>query len=655
MVTLFGPVNYLKVSEMTKNTDKAIGMDRPITRRDLLQGVAVATASIAVPSLSTESKHSAQTTASKTNNSAYPPVLDGLRGNHQGSFEVSHGLARYGKTDWGEVSDTDEPYDLIIVGAGISGLSAAHFYLASHPDARILILDNHDDFGGHAKRNEFNVNGHKMLGYGGAQTMQEPSGYSDIVKGLLNDLEIDLNIFERAFDQEFYRRHQLTGGIYFDRKRWGKDTVINYDLSNLNSYIPLDESIGSAQNAVDAMPLSAAAKRQLLYLLENKEDLISDITDRWKYLGSISYREFLSKHVGISEPDVFAVLQDLAGDSGVGIDTINAGSALWYAGLPGWDSAGLPPSEEEEAYIHHFPDGNASVARQLVRRLIPAVAPGRSMKSLVMANFDYSKLDQHESPIKIRLSSTVVKVNMQTTASDQQTVTVHYVRHGRCYAVTSAHCVLACNNSIIPYLCPQLPEKQKEALAYQVKSPILYTTVALTNWRAWKKLGIGAVACPTSYHINAMIDFPVSFGDYQFPSDPDEPIVVHMERFPHPTNSGLTVREQYRQGRRELLNTPFETIERNVRLQLQGLLGAGGFDAASDIAAITVNRWAHGYAYYYNDIDDETYDEDEDERYPHMIARKPFGPITIANADSAANAMMEAAIEQAYRAVNELG
>jgi spermidine dehydrogenase len=183
----------------------------------------------------------------------------------------------------------------------------------------------------------------------------------------------------------------------------------------------------------------------------------------------------------------------------------------------------------------------------------------------------------------------------------------------------------------------------------------LYTNVALTNWRAWKNLGIGAVACPTSYHVNAMIDFPVSYGDYRFASNPDEPVVVHMERFPHLSNAGLTVREQYRQGRRELLSTPFETIERNVRLQLQGLLGAGGFDAAKDIAGITVNRWAHGYAYYYNAFDDETYEDDNDERYPHMIARKPFGPITIANADSAANAMLESAVEQAHRAVHELG
>ncbi|MBT3619016.1 MAG: NAD(P)/FAD-dependent oxidoreductase [Porticoccaceae bacterium] len=634
-------------------TDKSLGMNRPITRRDLLQGVALASTSLAMSPFS--AAEAAEPSTQKRQSPAYPPALDGLRGNHQGSFEVSHGLARYGQTDWGNTSSVDDVYDLVIVGAGISGLSAAHFYAGKYPDARILILDNHDDFGGHAKRNEFEVNGRKILGYGGAQTMQEPSGYSDIVKGLLKDLDIDVSVFDTAYDQHFYRRNKLAGAVYFDRKRWGKDTLVNYDLSDLKSYIPLNDSTNSAKNAVDKMPISAVAKQQMLFLLENEKDLIPDVADRWEYLRTISYREFLVKYVGITEPDVFAVLQDLAGDSGVGIESINAGSALWYGGLPGWNSAGLPPPEPEEAYIHHFPDGNASVARQLVRRMVPAVAPGRSMDSLITATFDYSKLDQNDTPVKIRLNSTVVNVERNLSKASQEVVTVRYVRHGKSYAVTSHACVLACNNSMIPYLCPQLPKTQKEALASQVKSPILYTTVALTNWRAWKNLGIGAVVCPTSYHINAMIDFPVSYGDYRFASNPDEPIVVHMERFPHLSNAGLTVREQYRQGRRELLSTPFETIERNVRLQLQGLLGAGGFDAAKDIAGITVNRWAHGYAYYYNAFDDETYEDDNDERYPHMIARKPFGPITIANADSAANAMLESAVEQAHRAVTELG
>lgn len=128
-----------------------------------------------------------------------------------------------------------------------------------------------------------------------------------------------------------------------------------------------------------------------------------------------------------------------------------------------------------------------------------------------------------------------------------------------------------------------------------------------------------------------------------------------MERFPHVNNQGMNSQEQHRRGQQELLSTPFETIERNVRTQLTSMLGSAGFDPARDIMGITVNRWAHGYAYFYNPLFDEVYEDDDDERYPHMIAQKPFGRITIANADAAAKPNIEGAVEQGYRAVHELG
>jgi spermidine dehydrogenase len=234
-------------------------------------------------------------------------------------------------------------------------------------------------------------------------------------------------------------------------------------------------------------------------------------------------------------------------------------------------------------------------------------------------------------------------------------VRISYVRGGHAYRVQARSCVLACYNMMIPHLCPELPAPQREALALQVKSPILYTSVALRNWQAWKKLGIGAAVAPTGYHINAMLDFPVSLGGYRFSNGPDAPIVVHMERFPHRSNMGLTPRDQHRLGRYELLSTPFETLERNVRGQLASMLSAGGFDPARDIEGITVNRWAHGYARWYNPLFDPYYYEDrDDERYPHVQARKRFGRIAIANSDAGASAMLESAVVQGHRAVAEL-
>ncbi|MFT5484194.1 MAG: spermidine dehydrogenase [Halieaceae bacterium] len=637
----------------SKPSDRNLGMNQPISRRDMLHGMGAITAGSLLPdTLLAEQLREAQ------NGSVYPPILSGIRGNHAGSFEVAHQLGRAGRTDWGKVQHPDPgAYDLVVVGGGISGLSSAHFFRKENPNARILILDNHDDFGGHAKRNEFEADGRTVIGYGGSQTLSAPSGFSDIVNELLDDLGVDTKRFEKAYDQGFYKRHGLGAGIHFNKEAWGVDRTVPFGLGFFQDYLAMAKSPLTAEEAVEKIPISDAARRELLHLLTTDEDQIPHIHGeaKWDYLSSISYREFLSRHLGITEPEVFALLQDLPIDLGVGIEAAPASMVLDYIGMPGWDAAGLPEyDEDDEPYIHHFPDGNASIARLLVRSMIPSVAPGSTMEDVVTAQFDYARLDQPNAPVRVRLNSTVTLVEHVGDALSATQVSVSYVRDGQAYRVMARGCVLACNNSIIPYLCPTLPTSQREALANQVKSPILYTNVLLRNWQAWKKMGIGAILSPGSYHITANLDFPVSLGDYTFSGGPDEPIVVHMERFPHVNNQGLSKQEQFRLGRQELLSTPFATIEREVRAQLLSMLGEAGFDPARDITSITVNRWAHGYAYGYSPLFDTVYADRDDARYPHMRARKPFGRITIANADSAASAMLQAAVEQAHRAITEL-
>ena len=202
---------------------------------------------------------------------------------------------------------------------------------------------------------------------------------------------------------------------------------------------------------------------------------------------------------------------------------------------------------------------------------------------------------------------------------------------------------------MIPYLCPELPQKQREALSYLVKAPLVYTHVAISNWTSFKKLGIHQIVSPGSYHSFTMLDFPVSLGEYRFWSNPEEPIVLFMLRTP--SKRGLPKRDQHRAGRVELMSTPFASVERNIREQLGAMLGAAGFDPARDINAITVNRWAHGYAFEPDPLFDPKWKEEEK---PWVIGRKPFGRITIANSDSGAEPETDAAIDQAYRAVHEI-
>lgn len=653
-----------------KYSDKKLGMDRDISRRDFVHGVGVAGAGLLLSGqlAGCEERPASDTAAVRLSQpkGSYPPSLTGMRGNHDGAFDVAHALGREGRTDFGPVQDVDELYDLVIVGGGISGLSAAHFYRKKQPDARILILDNHDDFGGHAKRNEFTVDGRTLIAHGGSETMVEPSKYSAAVKSLLDDLGVDPQRFYSAYDQGFEETHGLKPATHFSNGKWGVNRLVPRVFGGWDE--TFGKSTRTLEEDVAAIPISLPAQEELRRLLTIDEDQIPHIPvdEKPSYLSRISYHEFVTKHLSITEPEVLELLSHFTQDIGLGIKDITAARALSYALMPGWNAAGLPPfSEEVEPYIHHFPDGNASIARLQVRSMIAGVADGESMEDIVTSSFDYSKLDQRESPVRIRLNSTAIKVEHEGDAHSATHVHTTYVQNGTAFRVKAKHCVLACYNAMIPHLCPELPQAQREALALQVKQPLLYTNVVLRNWSAWKKLGISRVYAPGAYHDRASLIDPVSLGDYQFSNNPDEPAVVIMYREgPRENRDGLTPREQFRMTRYEMLTTPFEDIERHIREQLQDLLGEAGFNAATDIAGITVNRWAHGYAYMPTPLHDEFYADvdydgafgsiDDDERWPHVRARKTFGRIAIANSDAAAWAMLQAAIEQAHRAVEEL-
>lgn len=644
-----------------KSSDRNLGMDRSISRRDLLLGMGASAASTFIPSQVFANE---MLRLEGVNGGYYPPKLTGLRGSHAGSFEVAHELAREGRRNWGAVSEPDtDLYDLVVVGAGVSGLSAAYFYRQENPEARILILDNHDDFGGHAKRNEMQAAGRTLLTHGGSELLEGPNYYNDIAKSLFQDLGINPKDLGDSYDMDFYKRNGLTGGIYFDRETFGADRTIPYPLVNslyYQGWIALVGGSLSVEEAVQQMPISAAAKREMIRLFTTRTNVIPQHTgSEADYLNSISYREFLSRHMDIREPEIYTIFENLPSDMCVGIEAVPAIEAFYW-GLPGVNatSQSIPNSafgpNPDKTSVYHFPDGNASVARMLVRSMIPDVAPGNTMEDLVLAPFNYSRLDRPDSRVRIRLQSTAVHVEHDGSANRSSRVGISYIRGGQANRVWSRHCILACYNQIIPHLCPELPGQQKEALATMVKSPILYTNVAVRNWEPWKKLGVGALQNLGSYFINSHLDYPVNFGGYNYPKDPEEPAIVHMVRFPHRSNAGLTPSEQKVAGRHELFSTSYETIERNVRRQLAGSLSGGGFDPARDIEAITVNRWAHAYINRANPLYDEIYEDRVDERYPFVRGRKPFGRVAIANSDSGSSSLIPVAIEQAHRAVSEL-
>jgi spermidine dehydrogenase len=630
-----------------------LGEDRPIPRRDFLQGVLVGAASaLSGPLLGAcAAEAMPEQRAAQDLPGYYPPLLTGMRGSHPGSFEAAHAL-RDGRTFEPDI-DTRESYDLVVVGAGISGLAAAHFFRARNKGAgRILILDNHDDFGGHAKRNEFHINGGMQLSNGGTLEIDSPRPYSAVSAGLLRDLGIDVAALSRQIEHpKFYSAQGLRHAAFFDRETFGADRLV-VGLGSL----PMRAVLADA-------PLTERARADIERIEEGSVDYLPGIASAEKKLrlSKISYRDYLRDLVK-ADPLAIAYYQPRSHDEwAVGIDAVSA-LDCWAFGLPGFRGLGLEggsiarmgytPSGYKDtggSATLHFPDGNATIARLLVRSLLPQAVPGVSALDVVSARVDYSRLDGPGSAVRLRLSSTVVGAAHVGDPGSAREVELKYVRSGRTYKVRARGCVLACWNMMIPYLVPELPEAQKAALHSLVKAPLVYTSVALRNWQAFHKLGVDRIYAPGSYHSTLVLNPKVDVGNYRSAVTPDAPMLLRMVRVP--CQPGLSEHEQNKAGRADLLATPFATFERNIRDQLARMLQHGGFDPATDIEAITVNRWPHGYAPEYNPLWDPELPPDQ---RANVAGRAPFGRMTIANSDSGGAAYTDSAIDQADRAVTEL-
>ncbi len=624
-----------------------------VTRRDFLNGIPLAIGGAVAGQSLPLSSALADGPAPQDGPGYDPPALTGLRGSHPGAFEAAHRL-RDGKFLFqaSEVRTTGEHYDLVVVGAGISGLTAAHFYRRQRPNARILVLDNHDDFGGHATRNEFPLGGRTELMNGGTLMIDSPRPYSAVADGLLQELGIDPVALAKACTHgDFYPSLGLRRGIFLDKETFGADKLI-----------VRKDGVAWEQLLANA-PLSPQVRRDIARIEEATIDYLPGMSSSEKktILANTSYRDFLL-HIVKADPGVVAFYQARThGEWGVGIDAVSA-LDVWAFNFPGFQGLNLEPgsaphtgytasgyAETGGSYRFHFPDGNASIARLLVRDLIPEAVPGATAEDIVTARIDYARLDRLESPVRVRLGSTVIHARNLGDTGDFDKAEVTYFRGGEAYTVRTGACVLACWNMMIPYLCPELPEKQKQALHYPVKIPLIYASVALRNWKPFTALGISSVHAPGSYFSSLSLNQTVDIGTYRSVRAADEPILLHMIRTP--CQPGLPERDQHRAGHYDILGTSFETFEHKIRDQLGRVLGPGGFDPRRDITAITVNRWPHGYAYEYNQLFDPEWPEDG---APHVIGRARFGRIAIANADAGAAAYTDSAIDQAYRAVQEL-
>ena len=508
-----------------------------------------------------------------------------------------------------------------------------------------------------------------LITNGGTQSISSPFDYSKEARGLMTAIGIEPQKLSAESNQLADRSlfAGLQNATFFDKETFGEDRLVigsaGGGRGNGKGRTKATEAAMTWTEWLAKTPLSAAVQKDIARLEEDKVDYMPGMTSDQKKdrLSRISYKDFLLNVVKV-DPGVIPYYQKRThGLYGVGIDAV-AALEVW-PGYPGFQGMNLEPGPHPRLsftaqgrhvpksgpYNYHFPDGNASVARALMRSLIPGIAPGTTAESVVTARFDYAKLDNYANQIRVRLSTTVLRTRHIGKPTAAKEVEIVYGREKQLYSVRAKSVVLACWNMMIPYVCEDLPAPQKEALKYGVKVPLCYIAVGLRNWQAFQKMGIRGASAPGMYTSGINLEAPTRIGDY-LPEihSPDDPVLARTGR--DPNKPGLPARDQQRAGHAELLATPFATFERNIRDQMVRILGPGGFDPARDIEAITVNRWPHGYAYEYNYLWDPEWKKGES---PCEIGRRQFGRISIANSDAAAAAYTDQAIDQAYRAVQE--
>jgi spermidine dehydrogenase len=375
-----------------KTSGCPLGMDRKIDRRDFLNGMAVTAAALASP-LPAEG---GITPTTQDASGYYPPLSHGLRGSHPGSFETAHNL-RDGSF-WNRAKkpqDTHAVYDLVVVGGGISGLSAAHFFRVKKPNAKILILDNHDDFGGHAKRNEYHLNGRLELMNGGTLLIDSPQPYSAAASGLIKHLGIDPVALTKQCDKpEIYKG--LTAATFFDRQTFGEDRlVVGRERT--------DEHGGtiSWKDFLAKSPLDAATRAEILRVQEGTVDSMPGVTSDQKKdrLSRISYFVYLRDYMKCGSKAV-AFYQTITHDEwGTGIDAVPALDCKNFRRENRWDMEdscfSVTPQSTSRISIHHDCNSRASLSKW--RILSEAPAPGASSAPAASSKANHSP---HDLPVR---------------------------------------------------------------------------------------------------------------------------------------------------------------------------------------------------------------------------------------------------------------
>jgi spermidine dehydrogenase len=646
---------------MTSKLDKELGLNSAITRRDFVYGSTLVIGGALVGCGKSEDvKVAAPGDFSfDVGDSWYGPGGVGdyasSHGNTPDLIQTAHQI-RAGRFDKVSASaiDSGEEYDLVIVGGGFAGLSAAHHFHRLNPSGRALILDNHPIFGGEAKRNDFEVNGVHISGPQGSNdcAIQAATGDPDDYFSALNiprefqytepgGSAAGMRIAQDNYEYLHWHEDKFDVGHFFRGadKPWVKD-VWKSGLATT----PWSDEVRQAFARVRTIETEDKAGRD---------------TNRW--LDSMTMKSYFENELGLP-PEVSSFYDPImASIIGLGCDAISAYWGLYFQ-LPGFKN----PDRYNDIMLHSFPGGNAGIARHFVKQLIPDAIDGSTFENVIFGKIAFDELDRDGKPVRIRLNSTAVRVEHEGKTQDAERVRITYARDGQLHQLRAKSVVMASGGWVNRHVIRDLPDEYRRAYESFAHSPVLVANVALTNWRFLERLGVSAAIWSGGFGFTCNIRRPMIVGGKSQPLHPDEPIVLTF--YAPIYKPGLGRKEQGIAGRAELLGTSFADYERQIREQMMTMFSASGFDPVKDIAGIILNRWGHAYTNpgpgfrfglnrwghaYTNPGPGFRFGVNDNPAPPDVI-REPFGRIAIGHSELRGHQYWSGAAGEGRRAVEAL-
>ena len=638
-----------------KNEDLLLGLNKKIDRRDFLNSSLLGAGSV-LYSMSAPSTLFAQNDNislpdqvgdnwygyggvgdSKSSHGNTPEIL-------RGAHAVRDGLLS--KSNLKNIPSSEE-FDLVIVGGGLAGLGAAQRFTELYPGKKCLILENHPIFGGEAKRNEFNVNGHILTAPQGSNSFYYKTKNSDIKEDLkyIKMLNIpdeftygnmpnnkdNLVFAQEHYDVQMWGEELISKGYFVDKQSYGVDAQWVKDIW---------------KDKLKRYPVSNKVRQDLL-AWKYAKDMPQDNEETNAWLDSMTYKDYIENIMGLDEEVTKFADPVLASAGGMGCDVMSA----YIAKLLGMYGL-YPDAPVNPLNRHSFPGGNDGFARHFVKLLIPnSINGGNNFEDIMNGSINFGNLDRQGNPVRLRVSSNVINVAHSSNSRTSDSVYVTYYKDKKLNKIKSKAVVMASGGWINKHIVEDLPVEHKKAYDQFNHAPMLVANVALTNWRFLEKLGITAYQWKGGFGFHTNIRKPMHVGKYQPDLDPNKPITLTFYVSFEKTNQGLSAQQQSRIGQYEMLGKTYMQYEREIRQQMVKLFAKSGFDPKNDIAGIILNRWGHAYV---TPTPGFFYSPDGGPGYSQIIKNQPFGRISFGHSELRGYQHWGPAAEEGSRAVDQL-